>query len=279
MVCEGDRRRLSTLVAVSALPNDVPSGSCGTDCTSVSGGITLYVQSGDNTNVVYLQCQVIDVVRQTLLKVESNADNGVSEIEFVDTQDTDCGEKAADTSGFPQEIRGIESQASPQGGNGISNGALLAIAVGAFFIAVLALLIVQRRRHTGDGIAYISTVEDKDDDLQSVMTPDTGCDSRQSPFKNSPDREATFAALPSTPEREVILDSERAPIAQFFPALLDASNKSPNNAVSANSISDSSPLFAVRVPFFARFWNQRSREIDRLNGHNTLAFCVCSLFI
>ncbi|KAI2504433.1 hypothetical protein MHU86_10022 [Fragilaria crotonensis] len=264
VVCEGDRRRLSTLVAVSPLPKDVPSGSCGTGCTSVTGGLTLYVKNDGNTDAVYLRCQVVTVVRQTMLQIESSSYNGVSEIEFVDTDDIDCQDTATDQSGGGslQGIHGIESQTSSLGEHEVSNGGLVGIALGSTLIAVLAFVVVRRYRHRDDGMAYVSTVDDKDDDLCSVVTPDTACDSRQSPHKTSPEREGTFASLPSTPEREVITDADGSPIAQFDPALLDASNRNSTSVVATSESIGFSKLFGVGAPFFARLRNPPSSESE-----------------
>ena len=272
VVCEGDRRRLSTLVAVSALPKDLPSGSCGTGCTSVTGGITLYVEGEGDTDAIDLQCQVVRIVRQTMLQIESSSYNGVGSIEFVDTGDIDCEETATEKSGGEslQGIHGLESQSSSLGEHQVSNGGLVGIALGSSLIAVLAFVIIRRYRHGDDGVAYVNTVGDKDDDLCSVRTPDTGCDSRQSPHKTSPEREGTFALLPSTPEREMIMDADGSPIAQFEPALLDALKKTSKNVGPSSGTTGPSKLFAVGAPLFALLRNLPSRETDEMNRKSRL---------
>ena len=241
VACESDRRRLNALVAVSAFPADIPSGSCGSGCTSVVGGMTMYVEDqGENANWMQLHCQVLSIIRNTMIEIESRPSSGVDQIDFVDDEDLDCEEtlEGRESSQGRDSFRGIQGLAEDevsQGGDGITIGAMAGIAASAAAVAALAFMIILRRRHSDDGTAYISVASDKDDDLRSVMTPETTtADSRLTPPKLSPERGFSIASLPPTPEHETLVYVDGSPIAQFNPDLLDATNKASNNVFAEN---------------------------------------------
>lgn len=254
VVCEGDRRLLSELVGVSALPKDLTSGSCGTDCTNVVGGMTLYVENEESSDPVNLKCEVFSMIRDTMINIESRPSSGIDEIDLADLEGVDCAEIDAKNAGdTPQQITGTQAQQLSGGGQGISSAALAGIAAGFALVTVVAFLLVRRLLHSSNNTGYASTVDDKDNDLLSVMTPDTAGESRQSPLKSTPDRESSFATLPSTPEQEISLDSDGSPIAQFNPALLDATNKASNNVNTSNHKAGCSRAVGLGGAFFAQF--------------------------
>jgi hypothetical protein len=240
-ICGSRRRRLSELVGVSALPEDAPSGSCGDGCVDVEGGMTAYLDGAQTlSDVTTLQCRVLGIIRGTMNEIEdTNPD--VEEIVFVDN-DVDCVE-------FQANVNSV-SRASEAGadGSGFPFAAIAAIAVGCVLFSAFAFLFARKRRLREDP-SYLDVDVDKDGELASIMTPETGAGETQlTPTRSTPGKDSLFGS----PESQSLKDSPKSPIAQFDPALFNSARKNDVGKGAALSI----PAFGVAAAVLAHSLGQ-----------------------
>lgn len=209
------RRRLdTTVIGATALPKDEASGLCGDDCTVVDGGTTVFVVDEGDMDYTLLQCQVLAVVRDSMMQIESD-EEGISEINLVD-DDFNCDGL------LDRAIPGVfnsDYESNSTSGSGSPIIAMVGIAIGTAVIALLALLLVRRRRRSDESMCSFLAF-DKDGDLSSIMTPETG----DTPGRQSPDRKSPTGL--DSPDGSF---GNMSPIAQFDPDALNMANQANNN--------------------------------------------------
>jgi hypothetical protein len=253
--CELSRRRLNTLVGVSALPEDVASGSCGEGCVEVVGGMSIYVEDQGSSDFTQLQCEALEIIRNTMLELES-VEGGIEEIAFVDDSDYDCDSILAGLSSV--------TEAEPEKLAANKNGKslipiIIGSVLGAALIAGFALFVAKRRRN--DESTQISVVGDKGD-LVSVGTPESAAgDTQFTPQMSmcTPNKGSPLSTLPDTPEHE-LLDADGSPIAQFDPAMIDATSRAGNNVNADNVDNATAAKIGAGTALLSRFMRGEKKE-------------------
>ena len=145
---DGDRRRLNTGIAVSALPKDE---SCGAGCTK--GSMTLYVPEGNSTLAEESQCKALDIMEENIASI-LNKNPAIENLTFVGDPSLDCeGDDDAQPVGAVVSMKAAEPTFPVVG---VSVG-LVAAALVVFF----SLLLIRRRRENDDReLVHILPAED-----------------------------------------------------------------------------------------------------------------------
>jgi hypothetical protein len=149
------RRRLNTVLRMSALPSDEPVASCGPRCTEVDGGMTLQIaDDGGSMTKSEFQCQIYRLLGDAMDEVENISD--VKQITMIQEDRLDC------------EKPGVSQIQSGQEGDSRKGLPVAAIGgmVAGFGILALVAVVMLRGKHPKDDAGK------EDSDSQTRMSYD-----------------------------------------------------------------------------------------------------------
>mmetsp|Transcript_10858 Transcript_10858/g.16005 ORF Transcript_10858/g.16005 Transcript_10858/m.16005 type:complete len:622 (-) Transcript_10858:105-1970(-) len=212
VVCENSsRRRLNSVVGISALPEDKFSGTCGDNCISVNGGVTFYLN--EESEMRQNRCDVRSNMLNVFDKIESDNDKMAS-IDIVETDFLECELSTVDLT----REGGIEqANEMDNAENGLPSAAVGIIAVASVITVALALFLTRRTTRRNAASSDVN-MDSKNDDATSIMTPATGgskCGSL------SPARSTQSYPSVSTVDSKDSSDKAASSIAQFIPESID----------------------------------------------------------
>jgi hypothetical protein len=224
--------------------------------------MSIYVEDQGTSDFTRLQCSALDVIRKTMLEIES-VEGGIEEIDFVDDSDFDCESILGSTDGLPGVTEAEPEKLAVNKYGKSLIPIIIGSVLGAALIAGFALFVAKRRRN--DEPTHVSVVGDKGD-LISVATPESAAgDTQFTPQMSmcTPNKGSPLSTLPDTPEHEY-LDADGSPIAQFDPAMIDATSRAGNNVNAVGNNASGAAGTAAKVgagtALLSRFMRGEKKE-------------------
>jgi len=169
VVCEASstRRRLSAVAGVSAMPQDKISGTCGADCTSVSGGMTFYINNGND--LTGAKCDLRKMTDDAMYQLKASKPF-ITELAMVGNDEVNCDEIVPATpatssnpvSASDGSVSGIEdtqsnplikgAQSGPKGGT-VSTGGIVGLSLVLVLSVGIALFVARKYRKRPEEIS------------------------------------------------------------------------------------------------------------------------------
>jgi len=205
----------NVIVGLSALPEDEVSGSCGTDCTSIDGSMTVYYKNYDDDNSDFLLCDFLELVVYSMDKIQAINDF-IIEIELVEDENSNCNDDESSILLGAVKPAVVETNSVKTEGNdgdssisaGTISGIFIIVAMVSVFIAFY--IITAKRRTNNDNIdcSYEVSIDEDDDDFSDDLEINKNNDNNKLNFisivaQNDDDNNNTTKNLMSNEEEEI----------------------------------------------------------------------------